>query len=223
MVRRRWLCPSSTRGMLVKIVHPGGHIELHDSPILAAEIMHQNPKCCVAYPHVFQEPWAIVAPDTVLMLGEKFYVVPINTVRKLQRHSLRYSPSMLSHTGSPSLGTPLSTRSKEQLEDRGEEDGCQTKDGSLKRGCDGSVCFSKDGWLIRLLAGLNVKDKPEEWSEDSKPSSSFGSSETGELMRRKWKGNTRKRWSKGSTKRRLSTDWRPNLESINEEKSTSNL
>lgn len=91
MARSRWLCKSSTKNMLVKIVHPGGHVELHDQPVLAAEVMLRNPRCCVAYPHVFKQPWAIVAPDTTLMLGQKFYVVPISTVRKLQRLTLKTS------------------------------------------------------------------------------------------------------------------------------------
>jgi len=60
----------STKNMPFKIVHPGGHIELHDKPVLAAEVMLCNPRCTVAYPHVFQQPWAIVAPDTMLLLGQ---------------------------------------------------------------------------------------------------------------------------------------------------------
>ncbi|KAK7270633.1 hypothetical protein RJT34_25939 [Clitoria ternatea] len=79
--------------MLLRIVYPGGHIELHDRPVTAAEIMCRNPRCCVAYPYVFQQPWAVVEPDAVLMLGEKFYVVPISTIRKLQKLSPRNSPS----------------------------------------------------------------------------------------------------------------------------------
>ncbi|KAE8688211.1 putative receptor-like protein kinase [Hibiscus syriacus] len=73
------------------IVHPGGHVELHDRPILAADIIYRNPRCVVAHPHVFQQPWAIVAPETELPLGQKFYVVPISTIRKLQRLSNKYS------------------------------------------------------------------------------------------------------------------------------------
>ncbi|KAE8699297.1 H+-ATPase family protein [Hibiscus syriacus] len=91
MVFSSWICSKNTRNMFVKIVHPGGHVELHDWPILAAEIIHRNPRCVVAHPHVFQQPWAIVAPETELMLGQKFYVVPISTIRKLQRLSNKYS------------------------------------------------------------------------------------------------------------------------------------
>ncbi|KAK6912279.1 PADRE domain [Dillenia turbinata] len=95
-----WFCTSNTTAMLVKIVHPGGHVELHDRPVMAMEIMLRNPKCCVAYPHVFQEPWAVVPPETTLMLGKKFYVVPISTIRKLQRLSSKRPPSESKETSS---------------------------------------------------------------------------------------------------------------------------
>lgn len=81
--------------MVVKIVHPGGHAELHDSPVLAANILRRNPRCCVAHPNVFQQPWAIVPPETTLMPGQKFYVVPKSTIRKLQRLSLKHNPSLM--------------------------------------------------------------------------------------------------------------------------------
>ncbi|TXG46787.1 hypothetical protein EZV62_026081 [Acer yangbiense] len=95
-----WLCTNSTKNMLIKIVHPGGHVELHDRPVSAAEIMLRNPRCIVAYPHVFQQPWAIVAPDTTLMLGQKYYVVPVSTIRKLQRLSIKNSPSPMNENQS---------------------------------------------------------------------------------------------------------------------------
>lgn len=90
-----WFCTSNTRNIVVKIVHPGGRIELHERPMLAEEIMLRNTRCFVTHPHVFSDPWAVVAPDEVLMLGQKFYVVPISTIKKLQRHHLRRSPSSL--------------------------------------------------------------------------------------------------------------------------------
>lgn len=80
----RWLCSNSSKNLFVKIVHPGGHVELHDRPILASELLDRNPKCCVAHPTVFQQPYAIVSPQTTLILGHKYYVVPLGTVRKLQ-------------------------------------------------------------------------------------------------------------------------------------------
>ncbi|KAH6819586.1 hypothetical protein C2S51_003189 [Perilla frutescens var. frutescens] len=80
----RWLCTNSSKALFVKIVHPGGHVELHDRPILAAELLGRNPKCCVAHPTVFQQPHAVVSPETTLLLGRKYYVVPLGTIRKLQ-------------------------------------------------------------------------------------------------------------------------------------------
>ncbi|WCJ40421.1 hypothetical protein M5689_021337 [Euphorbia peplus] len=100
MVISKWLCTKNSRNMVVKIVHPGGHKELHDRTLLASEIMNRNPKSVVAYPDVFQQPWNIVEPDTMLMLGHKYYVVPTSTVRKLQRKFLRNSSPSQSFEGS---------------------------------------------------------------------------------------------------------------------------
>ncbi|XP_072983434.1 uncharacterized protein [Typha latifolia] len=81
----------NARKIYARIVHPGGRVELYDRPILAAEIMMANPRCCVAFPEVFRQPTAVVSPDTVLTLGQKYYVVPVSTLRKLRRHD---SPSL---------------------------------------------------------------------------------------------------------------------------------
>ncbi|KAG9142116.1 hypothetical protein Leryth_026102 [Lithospermum erythrorhizon] len=83
---------NNRKSLFVWIVYQGGHVELHDRPVLALEIMLRNPKCCVAYPHVFKQPTAIVQPETTLMPGQKFYVVPVSTIRKLQRKMRQYSP-----------------------------------------------------------------------------------------------------------------------------------
>uniref|UniRef100_R7W0L9 Uncharacterized protein n=1 Tax=Aegilops tauschii TaxID=37682 RepID=R7W0L9_AEGTA len=72
------------RGQFVKLVFPGGHVELLDRPVLAAEVMSQHPRFCVARPDVFREPvGAVAAPNTMLHLGHKYYVVPKSTVRRL--------------------------------------------------------------------------------------------------------------------------------------------
>lgn len=100
------------RGAHVKIVYPGGRVELYDHPILASEIMSQNPRSCVTSPDVFQRPWAaVVSPDTALPPGRKFYVVPMRTIRKLRRNSPMNSSSPYredsnSHTLSSNLNTP---------------------------------------------------------------------------------------------------------------------
>lgn len=87
---------SAARGQHVKLVFPGGHVELLDRPTLAAEVMAQHPRFCVARPDVFREPaGAVTAPDTILQLGHKYYVVPSSTVRRL----LKYSASSGSSPG----------------------------------------------------------------------------------------------------------------------------
>jgi hypothetical protein len=51
----------------VKLVFPGGHVELLHRPVQAAEVMAQHPRFCVARPDVFREPvGAVAAPDAML-------------------------------------------------------------------------------------------------------------------------------------------------------------
>ena len=79
---------NAARGQHVKLVFPGGHVELLDRPTPAADVMARHPRFCVARPDVFREPaGAVAAPDAVLQLGDKYYVVPCSTVRRLQKHS----------------------------------------------------------------------------------------------------------------------------------------
>lgn len=86
--------------MVVKIVYPGRRIELHDKPIIAAEIMKKNPRCVVAHPDIFRHPWSVVSPETVLMQGKKFFVVPVTTIRKLRYARQKSNPSTNALTSS---------------------------------------------------------------------------------------------------------------------------
>ncbi|KAF8041771.1 hypothetical protein BT93_A0389 [Corymbia citriodora subsp. variegata] len=211
MARSRWLCTNSTRNMLVKIVHPGGHVELHDRPVLAAEIMLRNPRCCIAYPHVFQQPWAIVAPDTMLMLGQKFYVVPISTIRKLQRLSFKFSPS-----ASPFASPLPSPNTKAKPQDVTKEE--DQMDSTCWSKMEKDECLSRDGCFVCLFKGTKLKANPEGATEDSRSSSSFGSSETREFTGRKRSKDITRTGMRGSPKRLASYDnWQPRLESITEE------
>ncbi|KAK2644717.1 hypothetical protein Ddye_019912 [Dipteronia dyeriana] len=197
-----WLCTNSTKNMLIKIVHPGGHVELHDRPFSAAEIMLRNPRCIVAYPHVFQQPWAIVAPDTTLMLGQKYYVVPVTTIRKLQRLSFKNSPSPVNKNLS------VQPQKNEESDDHVEKQGCFTDDN-----CS-ITCLN--------ITGMKTKGNNYNNGEDSSngTKSSSSSSETKGLTRnKKEKRSDKDCITKGSSKR-LSTsidNWQPNLESITEE------
>jgi hypothetical protein len=72
----------------VKLVFPGGHVELLDCSTRAGDVMARHPRFFVARPDVFRDPAsAVAAPDDVLQLGHKYYVVPCSTVRRLQKYS----------------------------------------------------------------------------------------------------------------------------------------
>jgi len=54
-----WFSCSSrkaARGQHVKLVFPGGHVELLDRPTLAVDVMARHPRFCVGRPDVFREP-----------------------------------------------------------------------------------------------------------------------------------------------------------------------
>ena len=68
---------------VLKLVHPGRHIEIHREPIMAAEIMRRNPRHCITRPDVFQFPWIVVKPGSVLLPGRIFFIVPYHTIYNL--------------------------------------------------------------------------------------------------------------------------------------------
>ncbi|KAL3511951.1 hypothetical protein ACH5RR_024668 [Cinchona calisaya] len=216
MAISKWLCSNSTKNMFVKIVHPGGHIELHDRPIIAADIMRRNPKSCVAYPNVFKQPWAIVAPETTLLPGQKFYVVPISTVRRLQLLSKINSSSQLqeSETSTPN--------SKNDVDSDDKSSGCclfknndhpnKVPYSSLKESENSEMGSNlkgkKDDKCCKfLISGIKTKANNEDKSKER------GSSETDALAMKKTKDQ-----QTNSPKRLSSFDsWQPNLQSIAEE------
>ncbi|KAK4270238.1 hypothetical protein QN277_023299 [Acacia crassicarpa] len=68
---------------VLKLVHPGRYIEIHREPIMAEEIMRRNPRHCITRPDVFQFPWIVVKPESVLLPGRVFFIVPYHTIYKL--------------------------------------------------------------------------------------------------------------------------------------------
>lgn len=184
-----WLYTNNKNNKVVKIVHPGGHAELHDRPIVAADIIRRNPRCCVAHPNVFQQPWTIIPPDTTLMPGQKFYVVPLSTIRKLQKLSLKYHPS---------LAHEIQATQNSQVEDT------KVGDSSNKR------CFKC------FIIGVKRKASHEDKIKELRSSSSFGSSEPEGISGKRITAGVSQKG--GSPKRHSSLDnWEPNFESISEE------
>ncbi|KAL7172749.1 hypothetical protein ACSBR2_032259 [Camellia fascicularis] len=76
---------------VLKLVHPGRHVEIHREPITAAEVMRRNPRHCVARPDVFEFPWIVVRPESVLFPGRVFYIVPNRTIHRLLKAREHYN------------------------------------------------------------------------------------------------------------------------------------
>ncbi|KAL3531114.1 hypothetical protein ACH5RR_010436 [Cinchona calisaya] len=68
---------------VLKLVHPGRHVEVHKEPITAAEIMSKYPRHCIARPDVFKFPYIVVRPESILLPGKVFYLVPNRTLYNL--------------------------------------------------------------------------------------------------------------------------------------------
>lgn len=174
--------------MFVKIVHPGGHVELHDRPITASDVISRNPKCCLAYPNVFKQPWAILEPETILIPGQKFYVVPLTTVRKLQLHAMRYSRIQI-HENCDSKPSPKSIPNK-------------------FRGFIGE----RMKWGTCLRKGMKIKARDD---DDKSKETTFGSSDQNLLQK---KQNNKDFLGANSPKRLSAfNQWQPSLKSITEE------
>ncbi|XP_063944019.1 uncharacterized protein LOC135150797 isoform X2 [Daucus carota subsp. sativus] len=186
---------------VLKIVHPGGHAELHDRPVLAAEIINRNPRCCVAHPNIFQQPWAIVAPDTTLMPGQKFYVVPVSTIRRLQKLSLKYNTSHNQDVNQNNNGLT------------GEVDSFRTTCWKFKPSNTSNGVTSDDSYCACLRSGKKLKGNNNEESSKEKLASNltFSESET--------RSNDNSTRGGGQHPKRLIAldNWHPGLESIGEE------
>lgn len=227
MAFSNWICSCNTKNMFVKIVHPGGHVELHDRPVLASEIISRNPKSWICHPTVFQQPWAILPPETTLMPGQKFYIVPISTLKRLQSLAFKSSPALVhkfqkqsilkENTAENQEGSfsncwlfhrnsnkksevPYSSLRQENRDSRSQDENCFT-------------CLLT-GMKINKSASINNVMSTETRSS----SNSLGSSETN-FLNRKQKTSDLNETSTGVSPTRLSSfdQWHPSLESISEE------
>lgn len=72
----------------LKLVHPGGFVEIHKNPITAAEVMKKYPRHFVTRPDVFRFPWIMICPESILKPGNVFFIVPYHTVYGLLQTSL---------------------------------------------------------------------------------------------------------------------------------------
>ncbi|MFS7975707.1 hypothetical protein Hanom_Chr10g00883781 [Helianthus anomalus] len=68
---------------VLKLVHPGRHFEYHRRSITAAEIMKKNPRHSITRPDFFKHPNTVLRPETVMVPGQVFLIVPNTTVHRL--------------------------------------------------------------------------------------------------------------------------------------------
>ena len=148
-------------------------------------------------------------------------VIPINTIQKLQRLTLKYSPSSVHEIRS----TPTS---KGEEQDHGMVSTCnwffmnkkntpKLPYASMKSSTAKEGCFSDDNCFICMLMGINVKEKGNGSTQETSSSTSFGSTEAEVLTRKRTRDYTRN-GIRGSPMRLTSLDhWQPSLESIKEE------
>lgn len=68
---------------VLKLIHPGGYVEVHHKPVVTEEIMRRNPKHCITGPDVFNFPWLVVKPDSILTPGNVFFIIPNRTIYHL--------------------------------------------------------------------------------------------------------------------------------------------
>lgn len=95
----------------LKIVHAGGSAEYYYMAIPAARIIEKYPSFILTRPEVFRRPWdSIVRPEEILVPGQKFYIVPPRTVKKLRRR-IKKTISELGETNVSQQKDNLSTSS----------------------------------------------------------------------------------------------------------------
>lgn len=68
---------------VLKLVHPGRHVEYHRKAITAEEIMSKNPRHSITRTDFFKNSDILVRPESVMVPGQVFYIVPNKTIHKL--------------------------------------------------------------------------------------------------------------------------------------------
>ncbi|KAH6814399.1 hypothetical protein C2S51_023417 [Perilla frutescens var. frutescens] len=86
---------SPQKSAFLKVVRPGGQVEIFRDPVPAREIMRRYPRHCITRPDFFEYPWIVVRPDSVLVPGKVFFLVPLHTVDKVMKDKMQQSQQSL--------------------------------------------------------------------------------------------------------------------------------
>jgi len=88
---------------VLKIVYPNRSVEIHKQPVTAAQILKKHPRHSVTRPDVFEYPWIVVNPESVLTLGKVFFVVPNLTIYNLLKQHRERHEQPPHHCQSPMI------------------------------------------------------------------------------------------------------------------------
>ncbi|QCD82740.1 hypothetical protein DEO72_LG10g2807 [Vigna unguiculata] len=108
---------------VLKLVHPGKHVEVHRKPVRAEEVMRKNPRHCITRPDVFKFPWIVVKPESVLLPGSVFLIVPHHTIYDLLKASTTQSISISIQSQLQTQNLPLTNHMHNQLKPEACDDG----------------------------------------------------------------------------------------------------
>lgn len=139
--------PAPTRALVeerssaLKIIHAGGKVEYYYMAVPAARIIEKYPSFTLARPDIFRQPWdSVVRPEEILIPGQKYFIVPNPTVRKLKRRIRKPSGENLMMTTNSFVSESFTDVSAEIVSQ--ENDGFSSNSFPPEKSC--TSCLSSD-------------------------------------------------------------------------------
>lgn len=141
---------NSQQDLSVRIIHAGGLVERYQCAIHAGRLMEKYPNMCIARPDVFKQPHkSVVRWDEYLLPGQKFYLIPQSTVKKLKR---KHTEELKLQVGDEPKWKGYNEKKPDAEEDR--EDNSDDSAFSAK-----DFYVSRKRWSGRVLR-LGMAEKP---------------------------------------------------------------
>ncbi|KAL4588861.1 hypothetical protein LXL04_001758 [Taraxacum kok-saghyz] len=152
--------------LIMQIIHAGGLVERYYMAFPAAVIIEKYPNSVLARPEIFRRPWdSIVPPEEILVPGQKYFVVPVRTVKKLRRRARNPSNEMSNSLicqdkDTPSsksllLGKPISCNRRVRFK------GIESKTRNDSGGKKNSKCKGSRKIIVRFAPSLTVIDETQ--------------------------------------------------------------
>ncbi|KAJ0544895.1 hypothetical protein HanIR_Chr08g0343591 [Helianthus annuus] len=89
-----------SREFCVRVVHAGGKEDLYQNPVTVSQLVKNYPEMCFAWPEVFKNPnESVLSATDILLPGQKYYLVPLTTLKKLKRKHAAKKKKSLEETG----------------------------------------------------------------------------------------------------------------------------